>query len=119
MGRFVTTSTPLLANAVWTSGIIEPRGADRLTGSVFADQNGTLWIEQAGDLVYGPVTTLGQPGAVTADWDIQTNYQVTAGDGEGISEEILLPFVRIRFVNGPVNQTVFRLRAQTQSAGGK
>lgn len=111
MGRFVTTAAPLLANATWTSDVIEPRGADRITGSVFADQAGTLFIEQAGGHDYG------NPSAT--NWDVSTNYPVGVGDGKGFDEQILLPFVRIRYTNGATNQGAFRLRAQVQSAGGK
>lgn len=115
MARFVGSSTPLAGNATW-SDILLPMGADRVTGSVFSDQSGTLFIEQAGDLKWADVTA---GTSLTANWDISAQYAYTGGDGKGFSEYVELPFVRVRFLNGATPQTVFRIRGQVQSAGGK
>lgn len=114
MARFVGSSTPLLANAVW-SDILLPMGADRVTGSVFSDQAGVLVVEQSGDLDWNSAT----PGA-SAHWDVQgTPVNLVANTPQKIDEVVLLPFVRVRYTNGGTNQGVFRIRAQVQSAGGK
>lgn len=76
--------------------------ADRIVGSVFADQPGTIYIEQSGD---------------GENWDISTNYPVVANDGAGFSEEILLPFVRVRYANGSEAQSTFRIVGRTASSG--
>lgn len=115
MARFVGSTTPLAGNATW-SDILLPMGADRVTGSVKTDQAGTLFIEQAGDLLWADVTA---GTSQTANWDISQSYPVVANTGLKIDEIVELPFVRVRYLNGATPQTFFRIRAQVQSAGGK
>lgn len=77
--------------------------ADRITGSVFCDQAGTLFIEQSGD---------------GANWDIQTSYPVSANDGTGFSEEAILAYARVRFANTSASDaTALRVYVRTTSAG--
>lgn len=102
MPRIGSSTSPLGANGTWDTGVMQPGLSDRITGAVFSDQVGTIYIEQSGD---------------GTNWDISTNYAVAAGDGEGFSEEVLLPFVRVRYLNGGIAQTVFRLYARMTSAG--
>lgn len=102
MPRFASSTTPIAANATWNSGILSPDLADKIVGSVFADQAGTIYIEQSSD---------------GSNWDIATNYAVTASTGRGFSEEILLPYLRVRFVNGASAQSVFRISARVSSSG--
>lgn len=101
MPRIANTQVPLTANSVWT-GQIEAGLADRITGSVFADQAGTIFIEQSGD---------------QTNWDISTSYAISANNGSGIEEDVLLPWVRIRYVNGSTDQTIFRIFTRLTSAG--
>lgn len=101
MPRIATTTVPLLAAGTYTQEIEVGLG-DRITGAVFADQIGTIFLEQSGDEI---------------NWDVSTSYAVPASDGKGFSEEILLPFVRIRYVNGGTPQTIFRLFIRITSAG--
>lgn len=93
----ISTSTALGGNATYNSGAKGADRADRITGSVFADQAGTVYIEQS---------------ANGTNWDISTDYAVTASDGKGFSEEVLLPYVRIRYTNGGTPQGAFRLYAR-------
>ena len=102
MSRIAVTTTPLDAADEWDSGILIPGLADRVVGSVFADEAGTIYIEQSPDFT---------------NWDISTSYAVAASDGKGFSEEIILSFVRIRYVNGGTDQTEFRLTVRMTSAG--
>lgn len=99
------SSTALLGNAAeWNSGILEPGLADTITGSIFADQAGTIHIEQSGD---------------GTNWDVDTNYAVTANSGKGFSEQIILPYVRVRYVNGATPQTIFRVFVRSTAAGAR
>jgi hypothetical protein len=85
---------------------------DQIVGTVFADQAGTLFIEQTNDKrAADPLT------ASSAVWDVQATYTVTASDGKGFLEDIVAPFWRIRYVNGSTNQGAFRLHARTASGG--
>jgi hypothetical protein len=104
MPRVASTTVPLPANQTWDSTPLQPGLADSITGSVFADQPGTLLIEQSGDGV---------------NWDISTSYSVAANDGKGFAENILLPNVRVRYTNGGTNQGTFRLFARMTSAGSR
>lgn len=105
MPRIATSIVPLAANQTWDSGPLLSGLADRITGSVFADQVGTIFIEQSGDN--------------GNNWDIQTSYPIPANDGSGFSEEILLPWVRIRVVNGATNQGALRVFVRMTSAGSR
>lgn len=104
MARVDSTSTPLTAGSTYTSGNLLVGLADKVVGSVFADQAGTIFIEQSAD---------------GTNWDISTNYPVAAADGKGFSEDILLPQVRVRYVNGGTNQGSFRLWVRTTSSGSR
>lgn len=75
---------------------------DWVVGMVFADQAGTLHIEQSMD---------------GTNWDIDTSYTIAANDGKGFKEDIFAPYVRVRFVNGATPQTAFRITARFSSAG--
>lgn len=109
MARVASTTTPLAGGAQWPDAsvisnyLLEAQEADRVTGSVFADQTGTLFIEQSPDG--------GQ------HWDVSQSIAVTASTGQAFSVEIVLPWVRVRYVNGATPQTAFRLYAKMNSAG--
>lgn len=94
MPQYIGSTTPLTGSASYTSHWTNTDVAPRLTGSVFADQSGTIYIEQSGD-------------GITAD--VSASYTVTASTGEGFAENIVLPYARIRYVNGSSAQGTFRL----------
>jgi hypothetical protein len=76
--------------------------ADTLAGSVFADQPGTLFVEQSGD---------------NANWDVQSSFPVTASTGLGFRVDALLAYARVRFVPTTTNPAVFRLFGRALAAG--
>ena len=102
MARFTSSNTPLVANAVYSSGTLQTSGDDRVIGLIFSSGNGTLYVEQSSD---------------GANWDLSKSVAVVGGTGQGYSEELLAPYYRIRFVNGAADQTAFRLTVKTSSAG--
>jgi len=89
-----STTTPLAAGDSWTSAVDSDVLTGRVVGSVFADQAGTLYIEQS------PNNT---------NWDIVDSFSVSANAGLGFSVEKVVPYARVRYVNGATAQTVFRL----------
>lgn len=99
--RIAVTNTPLAANGTWSDEFYPGLG-DSIVGSVFADQEGTIYIEQSAD---------------NDNWDVSTSYAITASDGKGFDEPILLPYVRIRYLNGGTDQGVFRVHARVTAAG--
>ncbi len=89
-----STTTALAAGASWTSAVDSTLNTGRITGSVFADQSGTIYIEQS------PNNT---------NWDISDSFSVSANVGLGFSIEKVAEHIRVRYVNGATAQTVFRL----------
>jgi len=72
--------------------------AHYVNGLVFADQAGTLFVEQSND------------GATV---QFQENFPIAAGwaGGVGFNRRIFGAWVRVRYVNGAVAQTAFSLFA--------
>lgn len=103
MARYNGTQTPLGAAGTTTLNMQAGR-EDFVVGMVFADQAGTLFIEQSMD---------------NTNWDISTSYAVTASDGKGFKEDIFAPYIRVRYVNGATPQTAFRLFARFSSTGNR
>jgi hypothetical protein len=100
---FISSTTNLANNATFTSNAYNTDRTDKIAGTVFSDQAGTLYIEQSSD---------------GTNWDVSTSYGITANDGKGFSEDLYAPYVRVRFTNtGGSTQTAFRLFAKSSSAG--
>lgn len=94
MASLVSTTTPLAANGTFESGSINLSRATRITGSVYADQPGTLLVEQGGD---------------GTAWDIQDTIDIPAGIGIPIDIPVLSQFFQVTYTNGATAQTTFRL----------
>ena len=88
------TVVTLAANATWTSAVDSSTDTGRIVGTVFADQPGTLYVEQSPDGI---------------NWDVVDSFSVSANAGLGFSVEKVAPYARVRYVNGAAAQTVFRL----------
>ena len=88
------TVTPLGANASWISKVDDDPATGRVVGSVYADQAGTIYIEQS-------------PNGT--NWDVVDSFSVTGGAGLGFTVEKVCPYARVRYVNGATAQTTFRL----------
>jgi len=95
-----STTTPLGSTATFTSSTFSTDGYDRITGTVFADQSGTLRIDQSSD------------GGT--NFDFTSEFSVTANTGVGFSVEAIAPTARIRYTNGATAQGTFRLYAFTR-----
>ena len=91
---FSYTTTPLAANASWTSSVDDSPYTRFICGSVYANQPGTLYVEQSPD---------------GSNWDIVESFSVSAGAGLKFSVEKVAGYARVRYVNGANSQTVFRL----------
>ena len=97
LGRLVlvgSTTTPLGANASWVSPVDSDPATGRIVGSVYADQAGTICVEQSPD---------------GSNWDVVDCFSVSAGSGIGFSVEKVCAHARVRYMNGATAQTVFRL----------
>jgi len=92
----VSKTAPLGANETFTSDVFNGSGYARVVGTVFADVEGTLYVEQSPD---------------GTNWDVVEDITVGAGEKKGYTIEIVAPYIRVRYVNGPNPQTQFRLYA--------
>lgn len=99
----VTTVTPLLSTASFTSPAQFVQRATDITGTVFADEPGTLEIQQSGD---------------GTNWDQTTTYAVPANNGVAFEVPLYSQWWRIVYVNGSTAQTVFRLFADPRDPYG-
>ena len=88
------TTTPLAANGEWVSSVDSSVYTRFICGSVYADQAGTLYVEQSPD---------------NSNWDVVDTFTVSGGSGVKFSVEKVAPYARVRYVNGSTDQTVFRL----------
>jgi len=90
------TTEPLAAEASWASDVDDSPYTRYLCGSVYADQPGTLYVEQSPD---------------EANWDVVDSFSVPGGGGLKFSVEKVVAYARVRYVNGPSDQAAFRLYA--------
>lgn len=88
------TTVALGIDASYQSSNLNIETYKALCGSVYADQAGTLYIEQSFD---------------GTNWDISSSVAISAGVGESFEISINAPYGRVRYVNGATAQTVFRL----------
>jgi hypothetical protein len=98
----VSSTTPLAKEASWVSAWVPATfWESAIVGAVFADQKGTLHIEQSADGV---------------NVDVDTSYEIEANDGKGFEESRVAKYWRVRFVNGAVAQGAFRLAAEVRGS---
>lgn len=95
----VYTTAILINGTTWTSDVDRVGLAQYITGTVYADQAGTLYVEQSTD---------------GSNWDVSDSYIIAAADGKGFREIAVGELWRIRYVNGAVTQGEFRLYAKNR-----
>ena len=95
MALVYKTTDALGADASVTSGRIRTVYAEKVLGTVYADVDGTLYIEWSSD------------GG--NNWDGQDTISVTGGTPTSINVDVKAPDMRVRYVNGAAAQTEFRL----------
>lgn len=103
MARFVGTRTPPTTATPYNSGGAVTQYADRVTGLVFSNTAGNLFVDQSTD---------------GSNWDHTDTVAVVASTGKAFSYEIYAPYYRVRYVP-TTNPTVFRLAARLASAGSR
>lgn len=89
-----SSTAPLGAVAEYSTGAFDTRGYQRITGIVFADEDGTLFVEHSND---------------GANWDDVSQISYFANDTASFEFEPRGAGCRIRFANGAAPQTVFRI----------
>ncbi len=90
---------PLAASATYTSTTLSLGVYDKIVGSVYADQTGTLDVNQSYD---------------GKNWDVQSNVTVSASTPTGFNIAVVAPYQQVVYTNGSTAQTTFRL-----NVGGK
>lgn len=99
-----STATPLTAGSTFTGAWKDVTSFSNLTLIVFADQ-----VSATDGLVFEFSTD----GTNVDDNDM---YTVPASSGQQISIPLVAKYVRIRYVNGGVNQGAFRLQSKLHNA---
>jgi hypothetical protein len=94
MPSLIQNTTPLTAGEEWVSNVFSINRATQITGSVFADVSGTLYVDQGGDGV---------------NWDTTTQYVVPVSNGVAIEDALLNQYFQIRYINDLTDQVSFRL----------
>lgn len=89
-----STTAALAGSATYTATAFGLDGYQKIVGSVFADQAGTLYVEQSQD---------------GTNWDVISAFAVAANVGQGFQVDIVAFYGRVRYVNGATAQTIFRL----------
>lgn len=100
MPRYGTLSGTY-ANGEARIATVDPGLADTLTGILWADAAGTLFIEQSAD---------------GTNWDLSQSIAAVVSTGVAISVAIVAPFIRARYVNGGGSANV-RCAVRFASAG--
>lgn len=119
------SSTFVGTPGVFTSDFLRSDTRDYITGSVFSSAGGEFYVEQSPDGVNWNPTTSGAVLNFTANnvsgGTPNAKYTISANISKGFSEQIILPFWRIRFVrdSGPGAPTSFQIHARTSNAGVK
>lgn len=96
---YQTSSTNLTGAATFTGAWLHSGQYDYITGTAFADQAGTLFIEQSND-------------AVSTDYI--SSITVLASTGKNFKEDVIAPYFRARYLNGATPQGSFRLHVKTR-----
>jgi hypothetical protein len=113
-------------NGVFVSGILPTLTHDKLVGAVYSDEAGSFYIEQSMDKQHWDVVNHSDRNFLantTGDETYINDNQpsaVTANNGSAFGEELILPWIRIRFeTTSGDDPTVFRLHARTSDASVK
>lgn len=103
MAALIETTTPLEASQVYVSPVKTVQRAINISGTVFSNTNGTLYVEQSGD---------------GTDFDVSSSYSITGGTGEGFEIPLVAQHFRIRFANEGAKQSAFRIFAEARDPYG-
>jgi len=89
-----STTTPLGANASFTSPTFDLNGWGKIVGSVFTNQPGTLKIQQSNDGI---------------NFDAESVFSITSNTPTGFIVDVVGNIGRVVYTNGATAQTIFRL----------
>lgn len=94
MPNVVSFTGPLPAAGTDSSGPLQVSRALNITGTVYSDVAGTVFVDQGGDGI---------------NWDLTTSISVPAATGTAVNVTLIDQFYQVRYTNGGTPQTVFRL----------
>lgn len=89
-----TDSTALAAAATFESASLDGLTYKRITGRAFADQVGTIEIQQSDD---------------GTTWDTSRTIEIAAGTAVFYDEPIYCRYIKVKYTNGETAQTTFRI----------
>jgi hypothetical protein len=104
-------------NGTLTTDSIKTETHDKFVGNVFnTGATGNLYIQQSADNKNWDYVS---SAVATASATIDTCYGTLAGYSNKFTEEIVAPYIRLKFVYATTLPTVFRLNARTSDSGVK
>jgi hypothetical protein len=121
------TSSNFNSTDTFTSDYLKTDTHDLITGSIISSAAGSFYVDQSPDGVNWGISTAGTPlasGAITnytASTNTNAAISIAADVAKAFSEQIILPFWRIRFVrgSGTGTPTRFNIHARTSDSGVK
>jgi hypothetical protein len=93
-GPIIYTTTPLGANQSFTSYLYPTAGYGKIVGTVYSDQDGILLVGQSPD---------------GTNIDCISRFEIIGGGNWGFVVDVVAPYFSVRYINGNIAQTVFRL----------
>lgn len=85
---------PLMAHQELTIGTIQTEKSEKIAGSIYSEEGGTLYIQQSFDGTH---------------WDISTEKSISAATAVSFEVSIIAPTAQVKFVNGSTQTKEFRL----------
>lgn len=107
--------TPVFKPYIFTSQPVQTDFAEYVTGTVTADQVGSLEIQQSFN--YPQDHEDDEKALENCHWDVATKIAIEAGKGKGFQVFTLAPYFRLAFTNEGEEQKELRAYARTQEKG--
>jgi hypothetical protein len=102
------------ASGVFTSDFLRSDTHDYVTGSIYSNEAGSLYIQQSPDGINWDIQNY------TASTNTNAAIAVSATTGKGFAEQIILPYWRVKFTaTSGTAPTTLRLHARTSDPGVK
>jgi hypothetical protein len=106
------------ASGTFTSDFLRSDTHDFVTGSIYSNEAGSLYIQQSPDGINWDVQNYTASGNTNAAIAISASTNPTTG--KGFAEQIILPYWRVKFTaTSGTAPTTLRLHARTSDSGVK
>lgn len=87
-------------------GGLQTDRAEKITGSAYSEQVGTVFVEQTFDF------HVGEGNTEEGHWDVTKEFKLEAKKAQSFEVQIIAPRARVRFVNGTTDTKEIRIFAR-------